>query len=374
MAKSRFRIVPPRIFPYVDWLLILFFILLAGCGLVTLWGATTRGDNLGLPGYFVQRQGLFLVVGIILATVLAIIDYRRWQPLVWWGYGVYLVLLIGLLIKDATIKGAASWYDLGFFKLQPSEPGKILVILALAGYLAPRIDRIRGLFSLLVPGIIAGVPILLIVKQNDFGTAFVYIPTVAAMLWVAGLRKWIFILFLALGVCGIFAGYPHLKPHQKDRIQTFLNPDRDPRGKGYNVLQSQMTLGSGEFFGRGWGQGTQTKLRFLPEYQTDFIFPTVGEQFGFVGCSVALSLMLLLIWRLVRLAQMTPNIYGVLVITGFAAMLCTHMLLNIGMAIGLLPVTGLPLPFFSYGGSFLVTCCAGLGLALGIGARREVEA
>jgi rod shape determining protein RodA len=161
-----------------------------------------------------------------------------------------------------------------------------------------------------------------------------------------------------------------LRDYQKERIKTFVNPSADPRGKGWNIIQAMTALGSGQLAGKGWGRGTQTNFRFLPEYQTDFIFPTVGEQFGMVGCSVVLLLMLLLVLRMVHLARLTEDPFGVLIITGLATMFCTHIILNVGMTVGLLPVTGLPLPFFSYGGTFMITCLVSVGLALGIGARR----
>ena len=367
---SRFRMVPYRLLPGVDWPLIVITLLLMTFGVIAIWGAKSDGNGVGPIGGYALRQLVWCGLGLVAMVTFMFLDYRSLRVVVWVAYGVLLLALAGLLIKHHTIKGAASWYDLGFFKLQPSEPGKIIIILALARYLAPRARRFRGLKSTLVPLLIVGAPLLLVLAQPDLGTAVVLVPIAAAMFWVAGLRKWVILLFALAGVVVAVSAYPHLKPHQKARIMTFLNPEADPRGKGYNIIQAKMTLGSGQTFGKGWGRGTQSQFSFLPESHTDFIFPTVGEQFGMAGCALALGLFTLLIGRMVRLADVTQNMYGVLTITGLAAMLCTHIIFNIGMTAGLLPVTGLPLPFFSYGGSFMLTCLAAVGLVLGIGARR----
>jgi rod shape determining protein RodA len=311
-------------------------------------------------------------VGFAIMTGLVIVDYRWFRRLAWPLYGILILALIGLLIRGEAIKGARSWYDLGPVSLQPSEPGKIIVALALARYLSARSGRFRSLRHTIVPIAIAGLPMALILAQPDLGTAMVLAPLAGSMFWAAGLRKWVVALFVLAGIAVAAAGYPHLKPYQKERIMTFLNPEADPRGKGYNIIQAQTALGSGQILGKGWGRGTQTAFKFLPEYRTDFIFPTVGEQFGFVGCAAVLGLLTLLILRMTWLATKAQNMFGVLLTTGLAAALSTHIILNIGMTVGLLPVTGLPLPFFSYGGSFMLTCLSAVGLAVSVGARRDM--
>jgi rod shape determining protein RodA len=363
--------VPYRLLPFVDWALIVITVALIGCGLITLWGATSHeGVGLWPIPFYARRQILFGGVGLALMAALIFFDYRRLHPLAWVLYGLMLLALAGLLVKGASAKGATSWYDLGFFRLQPSEPAKIILVLVLARYLAPRMLIFRGVRHTVIPLAIVGGPMLLILAQNDLGTALVLVPVTAAMFWVAGLRKRVFLLFLALGVGGILLAYPHLKPHQKNRIETFLHPETDLRGSGWNIFQAKTTLGSGELTGKGWGQGTQTQFRFLPEFHTDFIFPTVGEQFGLIGCLVVIGLFTLFVWRMIWLAGRCQDLFGVLVIAGLTAMLVTHILQNIGMVLGLLPITGLPLPFFSYGGSFMLTSCVAVGLTLSIAARR----
>ncbi|MCL5270621.1 MAG: rod shape-determining protein RodA [bacterium] len=368
--KPHFRLVPYRLLPWIDWPLIVVTLTMFAFGIVTLWGATSDGQGPGRLAGYALRQCIWGAAGVGLMVALTVFDYRRLQGIVWPLYGVLLVLLAGLLFKAESIKGAQSWYDLGFFRFQPSEPGKIILALVLARHLAPRAAEFRGLRHTLAPLAIVGAPLLLILKQPDLGTAVVLVPMAGAMFWVAGLRKWVVILFVALGCVLAVAAYPHLKPHQKNRIISFLNPEADPRGKGYNIIQAQTALGSGRMFGKGWGRGTQTTFRYLPEYHTDFIYPTVGEQFGLAGCVVVLVLLAFFIGRMVHLANVTQDVFGLLLVTGLATMLATHTILNIGMTVGLLPVTGLPLPFFSYGGSFMLTCMVSVGLTLSVGARR----
>lgn len=370
MAKARFRLVPYRILPKVDWLLIFTALALATFGVVTIWGAISGGNGPGMIKGYALKQAIFFAVGIVVMIGAIVFNYQSLKRVTWIFYGILMVLLLGLLVKGHSIKGACSWYDVGFINFQPSEPGKIIVIVALAQYLAPRVGKFRGLTHTFKPLMIAGGPMSLILLQPDFGSMVVYMPTIAAIFWVAGLRKWVFFAAFLAGVGVCVAGYPHLKPYQQDRIKTFMNPSTDPRGKDWNIVQSMVALGSGQLTGKGWGRGTQTNFHFLPEYHTDFIFPTVGEQFGLIGCVIVLLLLIILIARMIHLANVTQDIFGVLIITGLAAMFCTHTILNIGMTIGLLPVTGLPLPFFSYGGTFVITCMTSVGLAVGIGARR----
>lgn len=370
MGKAHFRLVPYRILPCVDWFLIAITLALSIFGVATLWGATSGGNGPGpLTGYAL-RQALFMSIGLTLLVILIIFNYQSLKQVSWVLYGITLVLLLGLLLKGQTVNGARSWYNLGLFKYQPSETAKLITIIVLADFLSGRVQRFRGLRNTILPMTISGVPMGIILLQPDFGSAVVFVPFTAAMFWVAGLRKYVFILFFALGLTVALGGYPHLKQYQKERIKTFVNPSADPRGKGWNIIQAMTALGSGQLAGKGWGRGTQTNFRFLPEYQTDFIFPTVGEQFGMVGCSMVLLLMLLLVLRMVHLAGLTEDPFGVLIITGLATLFCTHIILNVGMTVGLLPVTGLPLPFFSYGGTFMITCLVSVGLVLGIGARR----
>ena len=371
VTRPLFRMVPYRVLQRIDWLMLALAAALIGFGIVTLWGSTSAaGDGPGPLRGYALRQLRWAAIGLVPLVFLIVLDYRKLQPVIWIIYGLQMALLAGLLFKGETIKGARSWYDLGAFNFQPSEPGKLVVILALAHCLSHRMDRFGGLRSLPLPLAIVGFPVWLILKQPDLGSAMVLVPVAGAMLWVAGLHKWIVLVALIAAAGGAVATYPHLRPYQKDRIQTFLNPEADPLGRGYNIIQSETALGSGQLLGKGWGRGTQTNFNFLPEFHTDFIFPTVGEQFGLVGSSLLLLMTTLLVLLLLRLANQTHDLFGMLIVVGVATLFATHVFFNIGMTIGLMPITGLPLPFFSYGGSFMLTCMASVGLAVGIGARR----
>ena len=370
MPTPQFRLVPYRRLPFVDWTLLALALVLALLGIVTLWGATAGEEGVGALQGFALQQAVWLGISLVPMTLLVIYDYRSLRPFLWYFYAVLLLLLAALpFLGGAASHGERLWYDLKLFHFQPSEPGKLVVVLVLASYLAKRGREFRGLRHAFVPLFIVGLPVLLIVR-HDFGTAMVFVPITGAMFWAAGLHKRVFMLFAVAGVALAVAGYPHLSPYQQGRIKTFLHPNADPRGQGYNSLQAKTALGSGQIFGKGWGKGTQTTFHYLPEYHTDFIFPTVGEQFGLVGCTIVLGLMGFLIMRMVHLAQVTQDLFGVLIITGLATMLASHMVLNVGMTVGLMPVTGLPLPFFSYGGTFVLTCMTSVGLTVGIGARR----
>lgn len=357
----------------IDWVLLGAVLALTAMGIVTIWGASSSDGELAPFRGYARRQLQWMVVGLVLAGGLMFLDYRWTRVAAWPLYVAFLLSLIYLLAVDRKIKGAASWFviDLGFFRFsaQPSEIGKVIVALVLSRYLAFRVLKFRKFWQTILPLIILCIPVGLIILQPDFGTAAVYLPLGFALFFVAGVRKRVLVLYAILGVAAAVTAYPQLKPYQKDRIKTFLNPGEDALGKGYNVIQAQTALGSGKMFGKGWGRGTQTSFRFLPEYQTDFVFPTLGEQFGFMGCFGALLLYGILLGRLLVLAGKTEDLYATLLLVGIAAILMSHLILNVGMAVGLLPVTGVPLPFLSYGGSFMLTCYTMLGLALSISAR-----
>ncbi len=369
------RFTPPRIWPNIDWLLLILAVALSLCGVVTIWGASSTEGKLGAFVGYANSQFQWLLLGLTVAVPLVVADYRWTRRMAWPMYLTLVAILILVLLRGQRVNGSMSWFafHLGGRKIQfqPSEPAKVIVVIMLADYLAERVAKFRRLRDTILPMGIAGIPIALILKQPDLGTALVFIPTMFVMFFLAGLRKRVLIFYFLLGASGAILAYPRLKEYQKERIQTFLNPGEDALGKGYNVIQAQTAMGSGGTMGKGWGRGTQTNFRFLPEYQTDFVFPTLGEQFGFVGVVAVLVLYALLIGRMTHLAIVTQDLYGVLLIGGLATILVVHLTLNIGMTTGLLPVTGLPLPFFSYGGSFMLTCFVMIGLIVSAGARRE---
>lgn len=370
-VRSDLTLTRPGYRGNLDWALIAGAVALTLFGVLTIWGGAAVDGTAPAFGGSAKAQARWLVISLAAVAVILVVDYRWSHALAWPCYICLVVALIGMLLFARPINGAKSWLvirPLGF-SIQPSEPGKIIIIIALARYLSERMLTFKKFSDALPPLAIVGVPVTLVALQPDFGTAAICVPVTAAMFFVAGLRKRVFVLFALLALAAGAMIYPVLKDYQKQRIQTFLNPGSDILGAGYNVHQAQTALGSGRLTGKGWGHGTQTGFRFLPEYQTDFIFPSLGEQFGLVGCLAALGLYGFLILRMVMLAGSSRDLYGVLVITGMTALLVSHVVLNIGMTTGLLPVTGVPLPFLSRGGSFLVTCFACVGLTMNVGAR-----
>ena len=365
----------PRRLPRIDWIVIGLTVALSVVGILTMWGASSYGNEPTPFAGLVRRQSQWLLMGLAIAIALMGIDYRWSKFLAWPLYAVLIAVLVALLVRGDRIHGAASWYviDLGFyrFQFQPSEMGKVIVVMLLARYLSNRMLGFRSFGHAVIPLLLVALPVALIARQPDLGTAMVFVPVGCVMIFVAGLRKRTLLIFMMLAVTGAILGYPHLKDYQKARFETFLNPTEDEQGKSYNINQAQMALGSGRMLGKGWGRGTQTSLRFLPEYQTDFVFPSLGEQFGFVGCIGVLALFGLLLTRIAYVAGSTEDLYGALLVSGFGMILAVHVVLNVGMSTGLMPVTGLPLPFFSYGGSFTLTCYTMIGLIASVGIRRR---
>lgn len=359
----------------LDFSVLILMAALSALGIITIWGAS--GSEGAAPPFtgFARRQLLWAVVGLPVIAVLFFIDYRWSGRVAWILYALLLLGLVGVLLQDRPINGSESWFVIGkgkgYFRFQPSEIGKVVVVIVLARYLSGRAETFRDLRHTIIPLLIVLVPTALVLRQPDFGTAIVYLPVAIVMFFVAGVRKRVLLAYLLMGVAAAAAVYPHLKPYQRDRIQTLFDPTQDALGRGYNIIQAQTALGSGGAFGKGWGHGTQTSLRFLPEYQTDFVFPSLGEQFGLAGCALALALFAALLLRMAYVAGTAADAYGTLLVAGVTAILSVHIILNVGMAVGLLPVTGLPLPFISYGGSFMLSCCVMLGLSLSVAARRE---
>jgi rod shape determining protein RodA len=309
-------------------------------------------------------------------------DYSRLRE---WKFGIYAVMIASIVLvyaMGATARGSRRAIEFGFFNFQASELGKLLLVLALAAFAVDRTRRLgeRETTSRIL--LLALVPAMLVIAQPDLGSGLVYLAIVLALLFVAG-TKWTH--FAALGVLGAAAivmvlvlapavGVDVLKPYQQDRLTAFLAPTNDPREEGYQINQSLTAIGSGGKTGRG-DESTQTQLDFLPEHHTDFIFSVVGEEFGFVGAAIVLSLFALLIWRALRILTMSKNLYGALVAGGITAMLMFQVFVNVGMTIGIMPITGIPLPLMSYGGSSVITTLMAIGLLQSIHAQaRETAA
>jgi rod shape determining protein RodA len=349
-------------------------LLLAGAGLlgcsVYVLSAATENDIPGNPYYYVTRQAVYGGVGLILMLLLSRFDYSRLRELKLGLYGATIGLILLTFAIGSATRGSQRWIDLPFFKLQPSELGKVLLILSLSAFCVDRIRRLGEWRTTCRIVLLAVVPAMLVVAQPDLGSGMVYLIIAAAVLFIAG-TKWTH--FAALGTLAVAAivvvlvaapaaGVHVLKPYQVDRLTAFLNPSDNPRGQGYQLNQSTVAIGSGQKTGRGPEQATQTKLDFLPEHHTDFIFSVVGEAYGFLGCALILSLYALLIWRGLRILTMSKNLYGALIAGGITAMLMFQVFVNVGMTIGIMPITGVPLPLMSYGGSSVIVTFLALGL------------
>jgi rod shape determining protein RodA len=372
----------PRALLRVDPLL-----LLATLGLVVASVYSVRtgtaDDIAGQPNYFMYRQLGYVAVGLVVMLLLSRFDYSRLRD---WKFGIYGFLIASILLVYAfgfSARGSKRAIEFGFINFQASELGKLLLVVALAAFTVDRTRRLddRETTSRIV--LLALIPAMLVVAQPDLGSGLVYLAIVLAVLFVAG-TKWTH--FAALGGLGAAAlvvvllaapavGVEVLKPYQTDRLTAFLNPSDDAAKKeGYQIKQSLTAIGAGGKTGRG-DEATQTELDFLPEHHTDFIFSVVGEQFGFVGAALVLSLFALLIWRALRILTMSKNLYGALVAGGITAMLMFQVFVNVGMTIGIMPITGIPLPLMSYGGSSVLTTLMAIGLLQSIYAQaRETAA
>jgi rod shape determining protein RodA len=346
----------------IDWLLLFFILPILGAGLVTMSSFTGEGDFFG-------RQLVW--VGISIATFIgfSFIDFRflKQSNLLLSVFGFFVFLLILLFFFGSTIKGAKGWFDLGFFSFQPVEFMKLALILVLAKYFSRRHVEIKNVRHILISAVYMVVPFVLVFLQPDFGSAIIIFVIWFGMTLVSGISKKHLALVIGTGiVLFLIMWFGVLQTYQKNRIMNFLHPLADIQGSGYNAYQSTIAVGSGQFLGKGVGYGTQSRLQFLPEYQTDFIFAAYAEEWGFVGAILLLLLYVLVLWRILRSSQYGASNFEILFGLGMAIMFSTHIIINIGMNIGLLPVTGITLPFMSHGGSHLLTSFMGLGILMGL--------
>ena len=390
--------------------LIAVVVLLAAYGLLTLYSAGQTDVVTQAHGVW-QRQLVWMGFGILAAAVVFRFSFRLLEWLAPAAYGLGIVVLLVTLVVgtgQGTAAGTRSWLSIGGHQLgQPAEFAKLAVILMLARYLSGLRDAPRNLRELIAPCLIAGVPFLLVLKQPDLGSAIVFIGILFLMLYWAGVKPsllfmlaspglslllafntWTWGVWMILLAVLLFAWRPYvveavflyvvnsvmgalaiplwqrLAPYQQNRLLTFLNPEIDPRAAGYHAIQSRVAIGSGGWFGNGFLEGPQKRLAFLPAQHTDFIFSVVGEELGFVGVLVALLLFLALLLVVLRIARRATDPFASLVVFGILALFFTHFFENVGMTVNLMPITGIPLPFFSYGGSFFLASCISVGLIL----------
>jgi rod shape determining protein RodA len=368
--RARIQSSPLR---HLDVALVLAPILISGLGLLMIYSAThTRLDQAGEdPLYFVKRQAIAIVLGIVAMGIMTVIDYRRLRELALFGYAGTVLLLVAVLGAGVSVKGAQARFDIGPFQLQPGEMAKLFVILVLAGYLALHREELDAR-HLGVALIIAGVPMGLIMLQPDLGTDLVLMFIVFTMLAVAGAKGRHLVILLLLGVTIAIAAvnFGVLKDYQIERLTSFANEGKDSARSGYNQEQSKLTIGAGGLTGQGLFEGTQTTGSYVPEQHTDFIFTVVGEELGFVGGAMLLGLFALIVWRTWRAARLANDLFGTLCCMGVLAMIVFQVFENVGMTMGIMPITGIPLPWMSYGGSSVIVSFACIGLVANIHMRR----
>jgi rod shape determining protein RodA len=360
---------------HIDFSLIFSMVCLAIFGAVMIFSASSsKLEEAGAdPATYVKRQIAYIVAGVAVLLFVILFDYRHIRGLAGLLFGGTLAALTLVLTPLGTVSnGAQRWIDLGFFQMQPSEIAKVVVIVTLAAYLSERRGEVRGL-DVLVCATIVMAPAFLIYLEPDLGTMMVFFALLAALLLVGGARIRHFLAMAGLGLLGILvvlqAGL--LQQYQIDRITAFLDPNPDVRSEAYNLTQSKIAIGSGGLRGKGLGgESTQTTLDFVPEQHTDFIFTAVGEQLGFLGSATLLCLFALLIWRALRIASMARDLFGMMLASGIAALWAFQLFVNVGMTMGIMPITGIPLPFISFGGSSLLTNFIAVGLLLNIHMRR----
>ncbi|MGH7725206.1 MAG: rod shape-determining protein RodA [Candidatus Eiseniibacteriota bacterium] len=405
-------LVDRRALRQLDWVLIAAVLGLAALGIALVYSATSHPGS-AHPGFHL-RQLSWLGIGVVCAYIVAALHYRAYDTLAWFGYAVSMVLLVLVFFVGIEVYGAKRWLGVGSIRFQPSEIAKLFTILLLARHLDQhRLDLTRAR-NWIIPFFITAVPMALVMKEPDLATSLSFFVFFVAMMFWAGMplsslvlalspvlsvvlffltrSEWPFVLLflvilawarprmpmliLLLVVNGaVLIGLPHiwnsLEPYQRGRIETFLNPGEDPTGAGYQVIQSQIAIGSGGALGRGYLEGTQKGLQFLPQKHTDFIFSVLGEELGFWGTALALLLFAIVVFRGLWIAQTARNAFASLVAVGVVSVFFYHVLVNILMTLGWAPVAGVPLPLLSYGGTALVMNCLQIGLLLNIGLRRH---
>lgn len=353
----------------IDWIFAGLSLALAGIGLAVLFSAS-RGLTSGMPYYV--KQAAFLFVGTILALLIMCIDSRFLVSIAPVLYGGAIAILVAVILFGTAVKGGQRWLPLGPLHLQPSEQTKLIVVYMLAWYLSLVKERIRSLPFFLLTFAIVGVPGVLILKQPSLGTALALAPVTFVMLWVAGCKWWHLMAIVIAGAAMAPVAYHKLEPYQRQRLLSFVNPEADPKGTGWQIRQSKITVGSGGLSGKGFRQGTQTMLNYLPEHHTDFIFSLLAEEHGFIGALIVLGLYLTFLLRGLKLALKASEMSNALLAAGAVTILGFHIFVNVAITLGLMPVTGIPLPFLSYGGNFYMTTMLCVGTLLHVPVRKQL--
>jgi len=350
-----------RFLSKIDTTLFIAIIILISLGLITIF--STSYSSVGTDFLNFKKQFIFSIIGIILMVGASFFDYRALKNYTGLLYIIACLILVAVLFFGISIRGTTGWFNFGFFNFQPSEFVKIVVIIILAKYLSGTRNYLSDLKKIIISGIYVSLPILLILLQPDFGSALVISFIWLSMLFVSGTSKKYIALILFFGLALLAGSWNYaLKDYQKDRIIAFVNPQSDPLGSGYNVIQSTIAVGSGNIWGKGLGHGSQSQLNFLPEKHTDFIFAVIAEEMGLIGVALALGLFGIIFYRFFKIVSETQDNFGKLIVLGVSFMIIFHMTVNVGMNMGIMPVTGIPLPLISYGGSSLVSFLIMIGM------------
>ncbi len=370
-----------KLFKNFDWILFIVMIITILYGLVIIGAATNAVDIDPDTGemvlgnlYFIKRQFIWFIVGLIAMIIIISIDYHVLGNLANYIYVLNLVPLIMVELFADETKGAARWLEIGTIKIQPSEFAKVAIIITLAKLLSKKTEDIDSIGELFLVLLHVGIPMILILKQPDLGTSIVFLVITFFMLYIGGIKYKLLAGLTAAGVVsGVLMFFFGLGKFQKARLLAYKYPEMDKLGVGYNVRLAKTAIGSGQMFGQGlFNDNALSKLNFIPEKQTDFIFSVLGESLGFVGCIGLILLYFIMIMRIIRISRLAKDKFGQLIAIGVVSVLMFQIFENVGMNVGIMPVTGIPLPFVSYGGSSLLVSMISIGIVLNVGMRRNV--
>lgn len=352
----------------LDWLIIIIVILLISLGLLALYSVSFVENSINLS--YLQKQITAIIIGLSLMFFLSFYDYRAIDFYSTKLYFLILAILTAVIFWGVRVRGTVGWIGFGDFNIQPVEIAKIVMIIFLASFLSKKKTRLSAFMRTVTSVVLVSIPVLLVLRQPDFGSASIIVAIWIGMLSVSGINRKNLLVLALIGAVAFSAGWFLLKDYQKSRIKNFITPYEDPRGSGYNVIQSTVAVGSGGLWGKGLGHGSQSQLNFLPEKRTDFIFAVIAEEMGLVGSVMVLVLFGVLFYRMKETARLARDNFGYLLTIGVMIMFFVQVLINIGMNVGISPVAGVPLPLLSYGGSSMVSVLAGLGIIQSVYIRR----
>ena len=353
----------------IDWVFAALVLTLAFIGFAVLFSAS-RSVTAPVPYY--AKQAVFFLAGVAIALIIMCIDSRFLVSIAPVMYAGAVLMLLAVVLFGTSVKGGQRWLPVGPFRLQPSEQTKIIVVFMLAWYLSLIKERIQKFHFLLPAFIIAGAPAILILKQPSLGTAMALGPVVFVMAYVAGCKWWHLLIIGLAGLAAAPFAYHKLEDYQKSRLASFVDPEADPKGNGWQTRQSKITVGSGGLSGKGFGQGTQTLLNYLPEHHTDFIFSLLAEEHGFIGATGVIALFAAFLLRGLWFSLKCTDLSSALLAAGAITILGFHVFVNVAITIGLMPVTGIPLPFLSYGGNFYMTTMMCVGVLMHVPVRKQL--